>query len=185
MGKILDQETLDKFARAKELEGQNKYRSFADRVLDLPPMNYALTKDMSPDVKAPIISTWVDRLKDYLEACVEFDVKIGNESAYSFLGLTKTQIDDMVAGKAPYILEHRVFGEKVKQICAVAREQMSLDSKIPFALGIFQSKIYDGYNEVSTVINVSQEQLDEPQSPEELAQRYLKQIPMEDDNNDG
>jgi hypothetical protein len=185
MGNIIDKEELQEAnqnsTEKKEIERQ-KYSQFATEILKLAPMTYRLTSEMETGEKLTILQTWVDRLVLYLDACDTYDVRISNESAYAYLGLTKDQIDAMISGQEPWRPEHFAFATKVKQICAVAREQMVNDSKIPYALAIFQHKVHDNYSDVTTIINVSRNDLDEPKTADELAARYLEKLPIQDDD---
>lgn len=179
MAKIINKEELQEVMEtsAEEIEKQ-KYAVFASEILYLPKMNYKLNYEMEEGEKQAIKQTWIDRLALYLEACIAHEVKISNEAAYAYLGLTKAQIDAMMTGQEPWQPEHFAFATKVKQLCAVAREQMLYDGRINYTLGIFQSKIHDGYVESTTVINVNREDIEEPQTAEQLAAKYLEKLPM-------
>jgi hypothetical protein len=145
-------------------EPMSKYATFAGEVLSLPPLPL---DDIRP---------WVERLKDYLVACVRFQNKILNLSMYSYLGITKKIAEDMEAGLPPYGRDFQTFIIKAKTICAVAREQMAADGKLNPTLTQFWQRNYDGLTDAQTLI-VTQNQLEEPQTVEELAEKWVKKLP--------
>jgi hypothetical protein len=141
-----------------------KYSSFAAEVLSL------------PQLPLDDIRSWAERLYNYLLACAKHQQKILNLSMYSYLGITKKIAEDMEAGIPPYGREHQAFIIKAKSICAVAREQMAADGKLNPTLTQFWQRNYDGFTDSQTLV-VTQNQLEEPQTAEELAEKWVKRLP--------
>lgn len=114
------------------------------------------------------------RFKRYLELCALYDMKVGNQAAYTAIG-----IDKGIAWE----WTHRSLGnpartdfiKKVQQICAVYREGLMEDGKVNPVTGIFWQKNYDGLkDQQEVVLTPNTNPLGEQKDAEALKQKYLE-----------
>lgn len=119
------------------------------------------------------------RLNRYLQKCVEWDMKVGNQAAYAAIGLTRDQVYDWGTRRASNNPDLALFVKKVQQICAVYREGLMEDGKVNPVTGIFWQKNYDGLRDQSEVVLYPKLET-ETQEDAVLEAKYVEVIPDED-----
>lgn len=143
-------------------EGYNsKMVAFLTDILPTEPLDYHDVDEMER------------RFKRYLQKCVEWDMKVGNMAAYMAIGINKDTAWDWehVNKVNP---RRALFIKKVRQFCAVCRENLMQDGKVNPVTGIFWQKNYDGLRDQQEVVltpNVNP--LGEAADAEALKQKYL------------
>lgn len=113
------------------------------------------------------------RFYNYLEMCAAWDMKVGNQAAYTAIGITKEQAwewENVTKGN-PLRTD---FIKKVRQICGLYREGLMQDGKINPVTGIFWQKNYDGMKDQSEVVLTPNNPLGDSKDTEALKQKYLE-----------
>lgn len=115
------------------------------------------------------------RFRRYLELCKAHDVKIGNMSAYTAIGIDGKIADDW--DNNPRANPERTgFIKKVKRICASYREILMNDGQIRDAVGIFWQKNYDGMKDVHESVNYNVDPLADSARLSQLQARYVGDV---------
>lgn len=127
--------------------------------------------------KEPLDYSDVDEMErrfyNYLEMCAAWDMKVGNQAAYTAIGITKEQAwewENVTKGN-PLRTD---FIKKVRQICGLYREGLMQDGKINPVTGIFWQKNYDGMKDLSEVVLTPNNPLGDSKDTEALKQKYLE-----------
>lgn len=127
--------------------------------------------------KEPLDYSDVDEMErrfyNYLEMCAAWDMKVGNQAAYTAIGITKEQAwgwENVTKGN-PLRTD---FIKKVRQICGLYREGLMQDGKINPVTGIFWQKNYDGMKDQSEVVLTPNNPLGDSKDTEALKQKYLE-----------
>jgi hypothetical protein len=113
------------------------------------------------------------RFNRYLQLCAEWDMKIGNQAAYTAIGIDKGTAWDW-ENRSQGNPARSDFIKKVRQICAVYREGLMEDGKVNPVTGIFWQKNYDGMkDQQEVVLTPNQNPLGDQPNMEALKQKYL------------
>lgn len=127
--------------------------------------------------KEPLDYSDVDEMErrfyNYLEMCAAWDMKVGNQAAYTAIGITKEQAwewENVTKGNP----RRTDFIKKVRQICGLYREGLMQDGKINPVTGIFWQKNYDGMKDQSEVVLTPNNPLGDSKDTEALKQKYLE-----------
>lgn len=143
-------------------EGYNaKMVSFILAITPKEPLDYADVDEMER------------RFYNYLELCAVWDMKVGNQAAYTAIGITKEQAwewENVTKGNP----RRSDFIKKVRQICGLYREGLMQDGKINPVTGIFWQKNYDGMKDQSEVVLTPNNPLGDGKDTEALKQKYLE-----------
>lgn len=119
------------------------------------------------------------RFYRYLQWCDIHGIKISNQSAYLAMGITKD--DAYEWGNGIYRTQaHSDLIKKVKQICAITRENMMADGKLNPVVGIFWQKNYDGFKDQQEVVLSPNKNRIEDVDEQELINKYKKSLPSAD-----
>lgn len=114
------------------------------------------------------------RLQQYIDYCVQNDVKISNMGCYFALGISKKTAYDWENGNSRGA-EHCAFIKKVKAICGYYREYLMHSGRLNPITGIFWQKNYDGLSDTSEVILTPGGQLGDILTHDEIAAKYLEE----------
>jgi len=124
-----------------------------------------------------------NRLAQYIQFCIDNDVKPGNLACYAALGINKQTASNWENGLAGTPAQ-RDFIKKVKLFCAMNREFLMQDGKINPVTGIFWQKNYDGMKDIQDVVLSPANPLGAPTEQKQLEQ-YIedkrKGIAFDDD----
>lgn len=113
------------------------------------------------------------RFARYLELCAEYGVKIGNQGAYTAIGIDKGTAWEW-ENRNKSNPERTDFIKKVRQICAMTRELLMSDGKVNPVTGIFWQKNYDGMKDQQEVVLTPNNPLGDQEDPKRLEQKYLE-----------
>lgn len=113
------------------------------------------------------------RFQRYLELCAAWDMKVGNQAAYTAIGIDKGTAWEW-ANRNTGNPARTDFIKKVQKICALYRENLMQDGKINPVTGIFWQKNYDGLKDQSELVLTPNNPLGEAQNAEQLRQKYLE-----------
>lgn len=113
------------------------------------------------------------RFQHYLEMCVAYDVKVGNQGAYVAIGITKQQAWEWenIVKSNPRRCD---FIKNVRLFCGMYRENLMQDGKVNPVTGIFWQKNYDGLKDQQEVVLTPNNPLGEQKDAESLKQKYLE-----------
>jgi hypothetical protein len=120
------------------------------------------------------------RFYRYLEWCSINGIKISNQSAYLAMGITKDDAYEWSNGNVR-TKAHSDLIKKVKQICAITRENMMADGKLNPVVGIFWQKNYDGFKDQQEVVLAPKNNGVEDVDEQELIKKYKKSLPSADE----
>jgi hypothetical protein len=93
-----------------------------------------------PPIDRNDVTALYKRMDEYVQWCVDNDVKPGNLAFYSALGIDKSTAWDWETGRTG-TPEHNDFIKKVKKFCSTNRELLMQDNKVNVITGIFWQKI--------------------------------------------
>ena len=113
------------------------------------------------------------RFQNYLEMCVKYGKKVGNQAAYMAIGVDKGTVWDWI-NRNQSNPQRSDFFKKVQQICGVFRENLMADGKVNPVTGIFWQKNYDGMKDQQEVVLTPNNPLGEQKDAESLRQKYLE-----------
>jgi hypothetical protein len=113
------------------------------------------------------------RFRRYLELCAEWDMKVGNQAAYTAIGIDKGTAWEWV-NRNTGNPRRTDFIKKVQQICGLYREGLMQDGKINPVTGIFWQKNYDGMKDQTEMVLTPNNPLGDTQDAEALKQKYLE-----------
>ena len=123
----------------------------------------------------------INAISLYFDGCFECGTRPGNMGLYRALGLSRQDVNHILAGKA----ENRVTPEgkdilkKALRIIAEYREQLGAQGKINPVSLIFWQKNYDGLTDTQQLqVNHSNALLPD-MTPEQIARRIEKDIPID------
>lgn len=111
-----------------------------------------------------------DRFRNYIDMCIEHDVRIGNLGAYFAMGINRARAMDILSGM--YGQDLLDLLEWVDGVCAVYREGMMSEQKVHPATGIFWQKNYDGLKDNQEII-VRKDMYSDMPSEQQLREKYL------------
>ncbi len=120
-----------------------------------------------------------ERFWQYVEFCMNNDIRITNQAAYFAMGLTRDTVHDWESGETR-TLAHRNLIKKVKSFCASYREQLGADGKLNPVTLVWWQKNYDGFVDKSEVVLTPNNPLGDTKDPAEIQQRLLEGIADED-----
>lgn len=129
-----------------------------------------------PPVDLNDIEALENRMIEYLQLCVNYGMKTGNQAMYLALGINKDQVERWSKGYAPTPL-HSEFIKKCKIICSTFRETYMQDGKVNPVVGIFWQKNYDGLKDQQEHIVTPPNPLGDGEDRQVLQQKYLDQLP--------
>ena len=112
------------------------------------------------------------RFYAYVRLTAECGMAVGNQGAYSAMGITWQTAKRWLSGMRTK--GHQELIEEVNQMCAMYREQTALSGEGNTIWTIFASKNYDGMKDTQDVV-VEPKSFDD-RSPTEIAQKY-KELP--------
>ena len=112
------------------------------------------------------------RFEEYIQYCIDNDVKPGNLTCYAALGISKQVAMDWETGRYGS-KEHVDFIKKVKSFCSSFRELLMLDNKVNVVTGIFWQKNYDGLVDKQEYVLTPNQQNDNDYSADEIRERYI------------
>lgn len=119
------------------------------------------------------------RFYKYLQWCDEHGVKVSNQSAYLAMGINKEDAYEWSNG-IYRTQAHSDLIKRVKQICAITRENMMADGKLNPVVGIFWQKNYDGFKDQQEVVLTPNKNRIEDVDEQELINKYKKSLPSAD-----
>lgn len=131
-----------------------------------------------PAVDRSNVQELENRFLEYIQYCADRDIKLGNQMAYLALGISKDDAYNWENGRT-LTPEHSDFIKKVRQICAGNREILMQDGKVNPVTGIFWQKNYDGLKDVQEVDIRPVQPLGDQLSPEDIAKRIPKNLPVD------
>lgn len=118
-------------------------------------------------------------LNDFIRYCAESNMAVTNALAYGACGLTKKDVDDILAGKL-YKKDQRYadFARHIRSVCAQYREALMVSGSINPVLGIWWQKSYDHMIEYDqkTVASEEKATAEEAVDAAELARKYKGNI---------
>ena len=114
------------------------------------------------------------RFQHYLEMCVAYDVKVGNQGAYVAIGITKQQAWEWENVRFKANPRRADFIKRVRMFCGMYRENLMQDGKVNPVTGIFWQKNYDGLKDQQEVVLTPNNPLGEQKDTESLKQKYLE-----------
>lgn len=121
------------------------------------------------------VEVLVERLKNYVEYCIENDIKMSNEACYMALGLGRDTIDLWLRGEKGSI-EHHLYAKKLKQFLTANRELQMVEGKLHPIVGIWWQKNYDGLKDQQEVIYSSRDPLEDIRDVTEMEKKYLESV---------
>lgn len=92
-----------------------------------------------------------NRFGQFVQYCIENDVRITNQVTYLALGIDKDDVYDWEHGRSRS-KEHSDFIKKVKRFCASYREMLGADGKLNPVTLVWWQKNYDGLVDKSEVV---------------------------------
>ena len=114
------------------------------------------------------------RFNRYLQLCAQWDMKIGNQAAYTAIGINKDNVYDWTVRSSTNPARTE-FIKKVQKICAMYREGLMEDGKVNPVTGIFWQKNYDGMkDQQEVVLTPNTSPLGEQADAEALKRKYLE-----------
>lgn len=116
-----------------------------------------------------------ERMRKYLQYCLDNDVKIGNQMCYLALGISKDDVYNWENGQSRD-KEHCDFIKKVRKICSGNRELLLQDGKVNPILGIFWQKNYDGMKDTQDIVVTPNNPLGDLQDPATIRQKYIDSV---------
>lgn len=129
--------------------------------------------DLPKDDPQKMAQIMWERFIRYTNLCAEWGMKIGNQGAYAAMGITKDDVYYIENGRNPNPAISDCI-KKVKQICAMYRENLMEDGKISPVTGIFWQKNFDGYKDQQEVVVANNDPLGEKLDASTLQQKYLE-----------
>lgn len=129
--------------------------------------------DLPKDDPARMAEVMWERFVRYTNLCAEWGMKIGNQGAYTAMGINR---DDAYRWTTSPNVNPLISDtiKKVKQICAMYRENLMEDGKLSPVTGIFWQKNFDGYKDQQEVVMTPNNPLGETTDLKTLEQRYLE-----------
>lgn len=112
------------------------------------------------------------RFVRYVETCNRYGMKVGNLAAYMAIGISKEQAwewENVTKGMP----RRTAFIKKVRQFCAVCRENLMADGKVNVVTGLFWQKNYDGLKDQQEVVLTPNNPMGDQVDAESLRNKYL------------
>lgn len=155
----------DSVSRAKLPEDKKQYNADSIKFLReiIPYEIFKARKEDIPEMRK--------RFDEYLDKCIEHNVKPANLQAYAAIGISKQNAYDWENGKDEQLKEFIIY---VKRFCSAYREKMMIDGEIPVPTGIFWQKNYDGLKDQQEHVITTSNALGMSQDENELAKKYLE-----------
>ncbi len=115
------------------------------------------------------------RFWQFIEFCMNNDIRITNQMTYLALGINKDIAYDWEHGHSRTI-EHCNFIKKVKSFCASYREQLGADGKLNPVTLVWWQKNYDGLVDKSEVVLTPNNPLGDMKDPTDIRKRLSEGI---------
>ena len=137
-----------------------RYIEFLSEITPKEPLDYSDVKEMER------------RFAHYLAVCANFDMKVGNLTAYYAIGIDRKTAYNWVH-RVQNNPERQAFIEKVQAVCGTYREFLMQDGQINPVTGIFWQKNFDEFRDQQEIVAVQQPVLGELTDMTRLQQKYL------------
>ena len=124
-----------------------------------------------------------DAISNYFRSCDTHGVRPSNLGLYASLGMTRQDVDDVIRGKNKSRASHECIDmiQRAKLALSAYRESLAMSGKINPVTALFWSKNFDGMTDVQQVEITANNAQQASLSPEEIASRIEKDIPIDAD----
>ena len=114
-----------------------------------------------------------DCLMEYLNLCMEQNIKISNMAAYAACGISSTDVRNWERGiTRASDKRYKEFAQLLKSICAQYREQAMAENILNPVIGIWWQKNYDGFTDQPVLTDGADSGIETKEDPEEIAAKY-------------
>ena len=138
-------------------------------------------KYKTPDLHNPDAVT--KAVIEYFESCERNGIRPGNLGLYAYLGMTRQDVNDVIAGKnkskaSPACVD---IIKKAKQTMSTYREALALSGKLSPPVAIFWAKNYDQMTDETKVEITTTPDQQPTLTPEQIARQIEQDIPIDAD----
>ncbi|MDR2044885.1 MAG: DNA-packaging protein [Clostridium sp.] len=133
-----------------------------------------------PPVERNDIPALYKRMDEYVQWCIDNDVKPGNLACYAALGIDKGVAYEWEVGRMG-TSEHSDFIKKVKRFCATNRELLMQDNKVNVITGLFWQKNYDGLVDKQEYVLTPSHKAEDEYDVDEIKKHFLIEGDVETD----
>lgn len=146
---------------------------------------YALDMFHSPSVDLSDTDAVAAAIDGYFKYCIDRGLRPGNLGLYAVLGLSKQDVSDALRGASHRLRPSTIdLLKKAKQALATYRELLGSQGKLNPVTLIFWQKNYDGLKDQQDIVLTPNTGIQQEHSADEIAQKVLDDIPIDDDNID-
>lgn len=146
---------------------------------------YALDIFHAPPVMLDDTEAVARAIDEYFRYCIERGLRPGNLGLYAALGLSKQDVSDALRGASHKLRPSTIdLIKKAKQALATYRELLGSQGKLNPVTLIFWQKNYDGLKDQQDIVLTPNTGMQQEHTEEEIAQKVLDDIPVDDDNSD-
>ncbi len=145
-------------------------------------------KYKTPDLHNPEAVT--KAIVEYFESCEKNGIRPGNLGLYAYLGMSRQDVNDVIAGKNKSKVSPDCIDiiKKARYTMSTYREALALSGKLSPPVAIFWAKNYDGMSDDPVKVEISAGTPDHIQLTQEELQRRIpvysdyEQITKKDDD---
>lgn len=146
---------------------------------------YALDMFHAPTVDLGDPDAVADAIDGYFRYCVERGLRPGNLGLYATLGLSKQEVSNEMRGVTHKLSSSCIdLLKKAKQALSTYRELLGSQGKLNPVTLIFWQKNYDGLKDQQDIVLTPNAGIQQEHTEDEIAQKVLEDIPVDDDNFD-
>ena len=146
---------------------------------------YALDMFHAPEVDLNNTDEVSEAIDGYFRYCIDRELRPGNLGLYAALGLSKQDVSDALRGASHKLRPSTIdLIKKAKQALATYRELLGSQGKLNPVTLISWQKNYDGLKDQQDIVLTPNTGLGQGRTTDEIAQKVLEDIPLDDDNLD-